>query len=43
MATVYLAEDLKHERKVAVKVLRLEPEPSLDHPPDRLRVLDVLY
>ncbi len=22
MATVYLAEDLKHERKVAVKVLR---------------------
>ncbi len=24
MATVYLAEDLKHERKVAVKVLRPE-------------------
>ena len=24
MATVYLAEDLKHERKVAVKVLRRE-------------------
>ncbi len=24
MATVYLAEDLKHKRKVAVKVLRLE-------------------
>ena len=24
MATVYLAEDLKHHRKVAVKVLRLE-------------------
>jgi serine/threonine-protein kinase len=23
MATVYLAEDLKHHRKVAVKVLRL--------------------
>jgi serine/threonine-protein kinase len=27
MATVYLAEDLKHRRKVAVKVLR--PEPAL--------------
>ncbi len=25
MATVYLAEDLKHKRKVAVKVLRREP------------------
>ncbi len=24
MATVYLAEDLKHKRKVAVKVLRPE-------------------
>ncbi len=24
MATVYLAEDLKHHRKVAVKVLRLD-------------------
>ena len=24
MATVYLAEDLKHDRKVAVKVLRPE-------------------
>ena len=28
MATVYLAEDLKHHRKVAVKVLR--PELALD-------------
>ena len=25
MATVYLAQDLKHDRKVAVKVLRPEP------------------
>jgi predicted unusual protein kinase regulating ubiquinone biosynthesis (AarF/ABC1/UbiB family) len=24
MATVYLAEDLKHQRKVAIKVLRPE-------------------
>ena len=24
MATVYLAQDLKHDRKVAIKVLRLE-------------------
>ncbi|MFQ5705619.1 MAG: hypothetical protein ACE5HT_16570 [Gemmatimonadales bacterium] len=30
MATVYLAEDLKHKRKVAVKVLR--PEANLQHP-----------
>ena len=28
MATVYLADDLKHERKVAIKVL----EPELDYP-----------
>ena len=26
MATVYLARDLRHERKVAIKVLRLEPD-----------------
>ena len=25
MATVYLAEDIKHERKVALKVLKPEP------------------
>ena len=25
MATVYLADDLKHERKVALKVLKPEP------------------
>ncbi len=25
MATVYLADDLKHERKVALKVLKSEP------------------
>jgi serine/threonine-protein kinase len=29
MATVYLAEDLKHHRKVAVKVLRPELAASL--------------
>jgi serine/threonine-protein kinase len=29
MATVYLAEDLKHHRKVAVKVLRSELAASL--------------
>ena len=29
MATVYLAEDLKHHRKVAVKVLRPELSASL--------------
>ena len=29
MATVYLAEDLKHNRKVAVKVLRPELAASL--------------
>ncbi|MFQ5704502.1 MAG: protein kinase, partial [Gemmatimonadales bacterium] len=29
MATVYLAEDLKHKRKVAVKVLRPELAPVL--------------
>ena len=33
MATVYLAEDLKHHRKVAVKVLRPELAASLG--PDR--------
>jgi serine/threonine-protein kinase len=33
MATVYLAEDLKHERKVAVKVLC--PEPGAAFGPDR--------
>ncbi len=32
MATVYLAEDLKHKRKVAVKVLRPELAPALDGP-----------
>ena len=26
MATVYLADDLKHERKVALKVLKPEPD-----------------
>ena len=29
MATVYLAEDLKHHRKVAIKVLRPELSASL--------------
>ncbi len=28
MATVYLADDLKHERKVALKVLKPEPRAS---------------
>ena len=32
MATVYLAEDLKHHRKVAVKVLRPELAAVLGHP-----------
>ncbi|TFG49624.1 MAG: hypothetical protein E4H38_04745, partial [Gemmatimonadales bacterium] len=31
MATVYLAEDLKHQRKVAVKVLRPELAAALGH------------
>src|SRR5829696_9919878 len=31
MATVYLAEDLKHQRKVAVKVLRQELAAALGH------------
>ncbi len=35
MATVYLAEDLRHERKVALKVLK--PELAQDRP-SRLRV-----
>ncbi len=30
MATVYLAEDLKHKRKVAVKVLRLITQGTRD-------------
>jgi serine/threonine-protein kinase len=30
MATVYLAHDLKHDRKVAVKVLRPELVPGRD-------------
>ena len=29
MATVYLADDLKHERKVALKVLNAEVMPSV--------------
>ena len=33
MATVYLAEDLKHDRQVAVKVLR--PELAVAIGPDR--------
>jgi serine/threonine-protein kinase len=32
MATVYLAEDLKHHRRVAVKVLRPELAARLQHP-----------
>ncbi len=32
MAIVYLAEDLKHKRKVAVKVLRPELAAVLPHP-----------
>ena len=28
MATVYLADDLKHERKVALKVLRPNSQPT---------------
>ena len=31
MATVYLAQDLKHDRKVAIKVLRPELGLSLIH------------
>ena len=33
MATVYLAEDVRHHRKVAVKVLR--PELAVSMGPDR--------
>lgn len=29
MATVYLADDLRHSRRVAIKVLRDEPTESL--------------
>ncbi len=32
MATVYLADDLKHERKVALKVLKPELAAVLDGP-----------
>ena len=35
MATVYLAEDLKHERKVALKVLRPAPCELARSPPRR--------
>jgi hypothetical protein len=44
MATVYLAEDLKHHRKVAVKVLRSElaaligPERSKSRPTCSIRI-----
>ena len=31
MATVYLAEDLKHDRQVALKVLRPEVAESVGH------------
>ncbi len=34
MATVYLARDLKHDRHVAIKVLKPEPAHALG--PDRL-------
>jgi serine/threonine-protein kinase len=41
MATVYLAEDLKHRRKVAVKVLRPELASALG--PDRfLQEIDIV-
>jgi serine/threonine-protein kinase len=40
MATVYLAEDLKHHRKVAIKVLR--PELAATIGPDRfLREIEI--
>ena len=32
MATVYLAQDLKHDRKVALKVLRPDVTANLQHP-----------
>lgn len=35
MATVYLAHDIKHDRQVAVKVLR--PELAVDNRSDSLR------
>jgi serine/threonine-protein kinase len=35
MATVYLADDLKHQRKVALKVLK--PELAATPPPQRRR------
>jgi serine/threonine protein kinase len=41
MATVYLAEDLKHDRKVAVKVLRPELAAVLDPRWDFLEVIPV--
>ncbi len=31
MATVYLADDLKHDREIAIKVLRPEIAASLGH------------
>jgi predicted unusual protein kinase regulating ubiquinone biosynthesis (AarF/ABC1/UbiB family) len=40
MATVYLTEDLKHDRKVAVKVLRPELAAALGSVSD-VRVADV--
>ena len=40
MATVYLADDLKHDPKVALKVLRLELAAALGSESD-VRVADV--
>ena len=40
MATVYLARDLRHERKVAIKVLRLEPDDRQSRGPHRRGVGD---
>ena len=38
MATVYLAHDLKHDRKVAIKVLHPERATTRLQPPTRLTV-----
>ena len=40
MATVYLARDLRHERKVAIKVLRVERDDRQSRGPHRRGVGD---
>ncbi len=43
MATVYLADDLKHQRKVALKVLKPELEPSVSSRRSRRRPISNIH